>query len=71
MCRTAEASGASAAVPCHHWGRGGRGAVELAHAVREATAQKSDFHFLYSLQVKLLCVFFVLFFVSCVLIVLV
>ncbi|XP_053469697.1 monofunctional C1-tetrahydrofolate synthase, mitochondrial [Ictalurus furcatus] len=50
VCRTAEASGASAAVPCHHWGRGGRGTVELAHTVREATAQKSDFHFLYSLQ---------------------
>lgn len=65
VCRTAEASGASAAVPCHHWGRGGRGAVELAHAVREATAQKSDFHFLYSLQVKLLCVCLFFCFVFC------
>ncbi|XP_058235576.1 monofunctional C1-tetrahydrofolate synthase, mitochondrial isoform X1 [Hemibagrus wyckioides] len=51
VCRTAQASGASAAVPCHHWGRGGRGAMELAHAVKEAAAeQKSHFHFLYSLQ---------------------
>ncbi|KAK3516267.1 hypothetical protein QTP70_007254, partial [Hemibagrus guttatus] len=51
VCRTAEASGASAAVPCHHWGRGGHGAVELAHAVKEAAAaQKSHFRFLYSLQ---------------------
>ncbi|XP_026779494.3 monofunctional C1-tetrahydrofolate synthase, mitochondrial [Pangasianodon hypophthalmus] len=50
VCRIAEASGASAALPCHHWGRGGRGAMELAHAVKEAAAQKSDFHFLYSLQ---------------------
>ncbi|XP_060772326.1 monofunctional C1-tetrahydrofolate synthase, mitochondrial isoform X2 [Neoarius graeffei] len=49
-CRTAEASGALAAVPSHHWGRGGRGAVKLAQAVKEAAAQKSDFHFLYSLQ---------------------
>lgn len=41
-------------MPCHHWGRGGRGAVELARAVREAAAHETDFHFLYSLQVKLL-----------------
>ncbi|XP_017547968.1 monofunctional C1-tetrahydrofolate synthase, mitochondrial isoform X1 [Pygocentrus nattereri] len=50
VCRIAEASGASAAVPCHHWTRGGRGSVELAHAVKEAAAQKSHFRFLYSLQ---------------------
>ncbi|GAA6075880.1 monofunctional C1-tetrahydrofolate synthase, mitochondrial isoform X1 [Tachysurus ichikawai] len=50
VCHTAEASGASAAVPCHHWGRGGRGAVNLAHAVKEAAAQTSHFRFLYNLQ---------------------
>ncbi|XP_036437899.1 monofunctional C1-tetrahydrofolate synthase, mitochondrial isoform X2 [Colossoma macropomum] len=50
VCRIAEASGASAAVPCHHWARGGRGSVELAHAVKEAAAQESNFRFLYSLQ---------------------
>ncbi|XP_046692177.1 monofunctional C1-tetrahydrofolate synthase, mitochondrial isoform X1 [Silurus meridionalis] len=50
VCRLAEVSGASAAVPCHHWSRGGRGAVDLALAVKAAAAQQSDFHFLYSLQ---------------------
>ncbi|TSR99409.1 Monofunctional C1-tetrahydrofolate synthase, mitochondrial [Bagarius yarrelli] len=50
VCRVAEESGASAAMPCHHWGRGGRGAAELAHAVKEAAARKNHFHFLYNLQ---------------------
>ncbi|KAI4905870.1 hypothetical protein NFI96_023559, partial [Prochilodus magdalenae] len=50
VCRIAEASGASAAVPCHHWARGGRGSVELAHAVKEVAAQENNFRFLYSLQ---------------------
>ncbi|XP_060722097.1 monofunctional C1-tetrahydrofolate synthase, mitochondrial [Tachysurus vachellii] len=50
VCHTAEVSGASAAVPCHHWGRGGCGAVNLAHAVKEAASQTSHFRFLYSLQ---------------------
>lgn len=52
MCRIAEASGASAAVPCNHWARGGRGSVELARAVKEAAAQENNFRFLYSLQVR-------------------
>lgn len=51
MCRIAEASGASAAVPCHHWSRGGRGSVELAHAVKEVASQESRFQLLYNLQV--------------------
>ncbi|XP_072541762.1 monofunctional C1-tetrahydrofolate synthase, mitochondrial [Salminus brasiliensis] len=50
VCRIAEASGASAAVPCHHWARGGRGSVELARAVKETAAQDNHFRFLYSLQ---------------------
>ncbi|TRY57068.1 hypothetical protein DNTS_023962 [Danionella cerebrum] len=50
VCRIAEASGASAAVPCHHWSRGGRGSVELAHAVKEVASQGSHFQFLYNLQ---------------------
>ncbi|XP_051501497.1 monofunctional C1-tetrahydrofolate synthase, mitochondrial-like [Myxocyprinus asiaticus] len=50
VCRIAKASGASAAVPCHHWARGGRGSVELAHAVKEVASQESRFRFLYSLQ---------------------
>ncbi|ROI33814.1 Monofunctional C1-tetrahydrofolate synthase, mitochondrial [Anabarilius grahami] len=50
VCHIAEASGASAAVPCHHWSRGGRGSVELAHAVKEVASQGSHFQFLYNLQ---------------------
>uniref|UniRef100_A0A673NJG2 formate--tetrahydrofolate ligase n=1 Tax=Sinocyclocheilus rhinocerous TaxID=307959 RepID=A0A673NJG2_9TELE len=50
VCRIAEASGASAAVQCHHWSRGGRGSVELAQAVKEVASQKNHFQFLYNLQ---------------------
>ncbi|XP_016094653.1 LOW QUALITY PROTEIN: monofunctional C1-tetrahydrofolate synthase, mitochondrial-like [Sinocyclocheilus grahami] len=50
VCRTAEASGASAAVQCHHWSRGGQGSVELAHAVKKVASQKNHFQFLYNLQ---------------------
>ncbi|KAK1796092.1 hypothetical protein P4O66_009180, partial [Electrophorus voltai] len=50
VCRVAQASGAVAAVPCHHWARGGRGSVDLARAVKEAAAQENGFRFLYSLQ---------------------
>ncbi|XP_042611788.1 LOW QUALITY PROTEIN: monofunctional C1-tetrahydrofolate synthase, mitochondrial-like [Cyprinus carpio] len=50
VCRIAEASGASAAVQCHHWSRGGRGSVELAHAVKKVASQKNHFQFLYNLQ---------------------
>ncbi|RXN26588.1 monofunctional C1-tetrahydrofolate mitochondrial [Labeo rohita] len=50
VCRIAEASGASAAVQCHHWSRGGRGSVELAQAVKEVASQKNSFQFLYNLQ---------------------
>uniref|UniRef100_A0A671QRY4 formate--tetrahydrofolate ligase n=1 Tax=Sinocyclocheilus anshuiensis TaxID=1608454 RepID=A0A671QRY4_9TELE len=52
VCRIAEASGASAAVQCHHWSRGGRGSVELAHAVKKVASQKNHFQFLYNLQVR-------------------
>uniref|UniRef100_A0A671P3X9 formate--tetrahydrofolate ligase n=1 Tax=Sinocyclocheilus anshuiensis TaxID=1608454 RepID=A0A671P3X9_9TELE len=50
VCRIAEASGASAAVQCHHWSRGGRGSVELAQAVKKVASQKNYFQFLYNLQ---------------------
>uniref|UniRef100_A0A8C1KNA5 formate--tetrahydrofolate ligase n=1 Tax=Cyprinus carpio TaxID=7962 RepID=A0A8C1KNA5_CYPCA len=50
VCRIAEASGASAAVQCHHWSRGGWGSVELAHAVKKVASQKNHFQFLYNLQ---------------------
>lgn len=52
VCRIAEASGASAAVQCHHWSRGGRGSVELAQAVKKVASQKNHFQFLYNLQVR-------------------
>ncbi|XP_076873844.1 monofunctional C1-tetrahydrofolate synthase, mitochondrial [Brachyhypopomus gauderio] len=50
VCRIAQTSGALAAVPCHHWARGGRGSVDLARAVKEAAGRENDFRFLYSLQ---------------------
>ncbi len=52
MCRIAEASGASAAVQCNHWSRGGRGSVELAQAVKKVASQNNHFQFLYNLQVR-------------------
>uniref|UniRef100_A0A8C7FR31 formate--tetrahydrofolate ligase n=1 Tax=Oncorhynchus kisutch TaxID=8019 RepID=A0A8C7FR31_ONCKI len=48
VCQMAKESGASDAVPCHHWARGGRGSVELAQAVKQAGSQPSHFQFLYS-----------------------
>lgn len=50
VCQIAKESGADDAVPCHHWERGGRGAVELAQAVKKAASRPSHFQFLYSLQ---------------------
>ncbi len=52
VCRIAEASGASAAVQCNHWSRGGRGSVELAQAVKKVASQNNHFQFLYNLQVR-------------------
>lgn len=50
--RIAGECGASDAVACHHWERGGRGSVELARAVSKAASQDSHFRFLYELQVR-------------------
>ncbi|XP_046878152.1 monofunctional C1-tetrahydrofolate synthase, mitochondrial [Hypomesus transpacificus] len=50
VCQIAKESGACAAVPCHHWERGGRGSLELAQAVKEAASSPSHFRFLYDLQ---------------------
>jgi len=50
VCKTAEGSGAFAAVVADHWARGGEGAADLASAVCDACDQKSDFHFLYPLD---------------------
>ncbi|XP_046750821.1 C-1-tetrahydrofolate synthase, cytoplasmic isoform X2 [Diprion similis] len=44
------ATGASDAVICTHWAKGGEGAVELADAVIAATKKPSDFKLLYDLN---------------------
>jgi methylenetetrahydrofolate dehydrogenase (NADP+)/methenyltetrahydrofolate cyclohydrolase/formyltetrahydrofolate synthetase len=48
----AEQAGARCAVSTH-WADGGEGAVEFAEAVKEACEGKSDFKFLYPLEMKL------------------
>nr|XP_014352560.1 PREDICTED: monofunctional C1-tetrahydrofolate synthase, mitochondrial-like [Latimeria chalumnae] len=53
VCQMAKNSGAVDAVPCTHWATGGKGAVELALAVREATNHKSNFRFLYDSELPL------------------
>ena len=50
--KAAEAAGARCAVS-EHWLKGGEGALELADAVIEACEQKSEFQFLYPLEMKL------------------
>ncbi|OAA66604.1 c1 tetrahydrofolate ligase [Niveomyces insectorum RCEF 264] len=44
------AAGAASAVLSNHWAEGGRGAVDLAHAVVAASAQPKDFRLLYGLD---------------------
>ncbi|XP_071372879.1 monofunctional C1-tetrahydrofolate synthase, mitochondrial [Centroberyx affinis] len=53
VCQIAKECGASDAVPCHHWARGGRGSLELAQAVKEATSRPSNFQFLYNLEMPI------------------
>lgn len=50
LCRDA---GAYDAVICHHWSRGGSGAIDLAEAVNKACSSPSKFEFLYDLQLPL------------------
>lgn len=50
--KAAEAAGARCAVS-EHWARGGEGAIELAEAVVEACEEKSEFKFLYPMEMKL------------------
>ncbi|XP_034018166.1 monofunctional C1-tetrahydrofolate synthase, mitochondrial [Thalassophryne amazonica] len=50
VCQLAKECGASDAVSCNHWAQGGRGALELAKAVKEATSRPSNFQFLYNLE---------------------
>jgi methylenetetrahydrofolate dehydrogenase (NADP+) / methenyltetrahydrofolate cyclohydrolase / formyltetrahydrofolate synthetase len=51
--RLAIAAGAADAVVSNHWAEGGEGAIELGKAVITACEQKSDFHFLYSLDLSI------------------
>ncbi|KAM4771921.1 monofunctional C1-tetrahydrofolate synthase, mitochondrial isoform 2-T2 [Rhinophrynus dorsalis] len=53
VCKIAKDSGAHDAVPCNHWSVGGRGAVELAQAVKRAASQNNDFQFLYDLELPI------------------
>ncbi len=43
----------STAVKCTHWMNGGKGAVELGEAVMDAAKQKSNFEFLYPLDMSI------------------
>ncbi|XP_035535057.1 monofunctional C1-tetrahydrofolate synthase, mitochondrial [Morone saxatilis] len=53
VCQLAKECGASDAVPCHHWAQGGRGSLELAQAVNEATSRPSNFQFLYNIEMPI------------------
>jgi len=46
-------AGAEDAVVCTHWMHGGKGAVKLAEAVIKAAEKKTDFHFLYPLELSI------------------
>ncbi len=51
--RLAVEAGASAAVMCDVWGKGGAGAVDLAHAVVKACEEPKNFKFLYPLDASI------------------
>ncbi|KAM4693152.1 monofunctional C1-tetrahydrofolate synthase, mitochondrial [Discoglossus pictus] len=53
VCEIAKESGAFDAVSCNHWSVGGRGAVELAQAVKGAASQKNSFGYLYDLELPI------------------
>uniref|UniRef100_A0A8C2ZU36 formate--tetrahydrofolate ligase n=1 Tax=Cyclopterus lumpus TaxID=8103 RepID=A0A8C2ZU36_CYCLU len=53
VCQMAKESGASDAVPCHHWAQGGRGSLDLARAVNEAASRPSNFQFLYNIEMPI------------------
>ncbi len=44
-------AGADDAIPCDVWGKGGQGAVDLAHSVVKAAEKPSNFQFLYPLDI--------------------
>ncbi|XP_057679462.1 monofunctional C1-tetrahydrofolate synthase, mitochondrial isoform X1 [Corythoichthys intestinalis] len=53
VCQLAKECGASDAVPCHHWAQGGRGSVDLALAVKNASSKPSNFQFLYDIEMPI------------------
>eukprot|EP00079_Xenopus_tropicalis_P035501 XP_017949272.1 PREDICTED: monofunctional C1-tetrahydrofolate synthase, mitochondrial isoform X1 [Xenopus tropicalis] len=53
VCKIAKDSGAFDAVPCNHWSVGGRGAVEIAQAVKAAANQENNFQYLYDLKLPI------------------
>ncbi|XP_039202844.1 monofunctional C1-tetrahydrofolate synthase, mitochondrial isoform X1 [Crotalus tigris] len=53
VCEMAKQFGAFDAIPCRHWSEGGRGAMELAEAVKRAANQKSNFRYLYDLELPI------------------
>jgi methylenetetrahydrofolate dehydrogenase (NADP+)/methenyltetrahydrofolate cyclohydrolase/formyltetrahydrofolate synthetase len=50
VCEAAKRAGAFDAVVTTHWADGGEGALRVAEAVVKATAEPSDFHFLYDAE---------------------
>ncbi|XP_068135649.1 monofunctional C1-tetrahydrofolate synthase, mitochondrial [Hyperolius riggenbachi] len=53
VCKIAKESGAFDAVPCHHWSFGGKGALQLADAVKGAASQDVNFRYLYDLELPI------------------
>ncbi|XP_069625242.1 monofunctional C1-tetrahydrofolate synthase, mitochondrial [Ranitomeya imitator] len=53
VCQIAKDSGAFDAVACNHWSFGGKGALELAEAVKGAADQNYDFRYLYDLELPI------------------
>ncbi|XP_075718961.1 monofunctional C1-tetrahydrofolate synthase, mitochondrial [Rhinoderma darwinii] len=53
VCKIAKDSGAFDAVPCNHWSFGGKGALELAEAVKGAANNDNDFRYLYDLELPI------------------
>uniref|UniRef100_A0A7N6BCK8 formate--tetrahydrofolate ligase n=1 Tax=Anabas testudineus TaxID=64144 RepID=A0A7N6BCK8_ANATE len=53
VCQIAKECGASDAVPCHHWAKGGQGCLDLAKAVNEATITPGNFQFLYNIEMPI------------------
>ncbi|XP_044128100.1 C-1-tetrahydrofolate synthase, cytoplasmic [Bufo gargarizans] len=53
VCRLAKEAGAFDAVKCTHWAEGGKGAVDLARTVQNASEAPSGFKFLYDVELPI------------------